>query len=798
MKKIPKRSLSISLELQNKVKNFSEIIKQNISDQKVLDSLFNTIKNLEIIKLILSKKIKTETEIFIIKTYLNNLHNFISVIKENKDEEINIDSLLNKMAQDLKCENFKENSFLMKVGEIGKTFYVILSGSVEILVPKQIEVYMTKNEYINHLKLLNLYYENYLLEKTLSLNNEILIIEKEKYFIEENKKTYCEIKMTLEEYLNKINEIEYQKENKEKINIKIMGYYKVLTLKIGNTFGDYALINENSLRTASIFAKENSFFGTLSKNSFQNSIKFLHERITHSDINFIYNTKLFEQITLQYLTSHYWNFFIKKRIKKDELLFEYNHNIEDIIFFYQGEVTLLIPNLTCKKINQLINQINNNNIIYDQNDYNDKPNDTILKYVKKGDILGMNDIIVNKKFICNAICKSEKAIYFSINIKIFNWILSHYNLAFKNWKKLEKANINFVIERLNIIKNYRNKGLIKNIRDENKRIDFEIINHENNEKKNNSIEFIKKESNLFNLIKKNFSQPKDIKLKKRGSQIYTQKINLIANHQIKKRNSVILPKISSMLHLNKEDFLKNINNNNLSSSSFTSSSSSSSSSKSLISKKNISTNYIKTQTNKNLLLKNLSGKITIKINNDNKNKSKSLNKINSKESVIPQKRQISFQNLYNNNNSKKNIKLHKNYLSYKKIIKTNVHKFKFIKPNISIQIKNSRNINKKKYSFNTDYETKEFEKRIKFNDPISNILVSSQNEKLKKNYLESKLFQTLNLKKNAKKIKLNSFNNNNTFKFSISPNKKLSNVPSNFWNNSKNNKMKKFMNEIFG
>ena len=308
MKKIPKRSLSISLELQNKMKNFSEIIKQNISDQKVLDSLFNTIKNLEIIKLILSKKIKTETEIFIIKTYLNNLHNFISVIKENKDEEINIDSLLNKMAQDLKCENFKENSFLMKVGEIGKTFYVILSGSVEILVPKQIEVYMTKNEYINHLKLLNVYYENYLLEKTLSLNNEILIIEKEKYFIEENKKTYCEIKMTLEEYLNKINEIEYQKENKEKINIKIMGYYKVLTLKIGNTFGDYALINENSLRTASIFA--------LPKNSFQNFIKFLHERITHSDLNFIYNTKLFEQITLQYLSSHYWNFFIKKKNKK--------------------------------------------------------------------------------------------------------------------------------------------------------------------------------------------------------------------------------------------------------------------------------------------------------------------------------------------------------------------------------------------------------------------------------------------------------------------------------------------------
>ena len=289
-----------------------------------------------------------------------------------------------------------------------------------------------------------------------------------------------------------------------------MGYYKVLTLKIGNSFGDYALINENSLRTATIFIREDSFFGTLSKDSYQNSIKTLQEKINYSDVNFIYNTKLFEEITLKYLTSHYWNFFIKKRIKKDEILFEYNKIIEDIIFFYQGEVTLIIPNLTCKKINELINQINHQSImIYDENDY-DKPNDTILKYVKKGDILGMNDIIVKNKFICNAICKSEKAIFFSINIKIFNWILSHYKLTFKNWKKLENANINFILDRLNIIKNYRNKNLIQNIRNENQKIDFES----NNEKKN-EVEFIKEESNLFNLIKNNFTHSKDIKIIKK-------------------------------------------------------------------------------------------------------------------------------------------------------------------------------------------------------------------------------------------------------------------------------------------
>ena len=161
MEKNSRRNLLIISETTKKIKNLGEIINKNISDQKILDSLFNNEDNIELIKIILSKKHKTEIEIFIIKTYLKSLHNFISIINENKEEEINIDLLLNKIAKDLKCENYKENTFLMKVGEIGKTFYVILSGSVEILVPKQIEVYMTKIEYINHLKLLNLYKENF-------------------------------------------------------------------------------------------------------------------------------------------------------------------------------------------------------------------------------------------------------------------------------------------------------------------------------------------------------------------------------------------------------------------------------------------------------------------------------------------------------------------------------------------------------------------------------------------------------------------------------------------------------------
>ena len=111
MKKL-KRTSTITSEELKQIKVFSEIIKNNLNNQEILDSLFNNSENADLIKLILTKKYKNEIEIFIIKTYLKSLHNFISVINESEDDSLNIDMLLQKISQDLKCENFKENTLL--------------------------------------------------------------------------------------------------------------------------------------------------------------------------------------------------------------------------------------------------------------------------------------------------------------------------------------------------------------------------------------------------------------------------------------------------------------------------------------------------------------------------------------------------------------------------------------------------------------------------------------------------------------------------------------------------------------
>ena len=255
--------------------------------------------------------------------------------------------------------------------------------------------------------------------------------------------------------------------------------------------------------------------------------------------------------------------------------------------------------------------------------------------------------------------------------------------------------------------------MIKKIREDYKKIEINKICP------NDATESIH-EKNLFNCIKKSFEiESKEIKkFKKRGSQIYTQKINL--NNTVKinqKRNSVVLPKISSKLDLNKDDFIKNnFYNNNLYSSSSSSSSSSSfqSSSSSKRIKKNLPNN-----------------------NNNNIN-----NNINNNNDAVFNKY------LMNVNNSQK-------LESKSGHINTNMHEFKIgFKPKKLPKIVNKRN---QKVNLLLDYETTEFAKRITFNDPISNLLVNKQNQYLRKSYAESNLYKTLNKTSKSYKKKRASF-----------------------------------------
>ena len=462
----------------NQINTFKllSLLQKNEKNKEITNKIFQDHNSIEIIEEILSKKHRSENDTYIIKSYLKTLTKFIDIL--SKDENNDMDLLLSKISNDLKLEISKKNNFLMKIGEIGKNFYVILSGKVGVLVPKHYDVIMTKNDYLTHLKILLNYEENYLLNNTLLENYNILPIS-----FEEIQNKQCEIykpeEINLKQYFYYINGEKFQNENKinsliglnqyeidgvlnpkkDNINpnqklyyLKILGLFKVVELNQGNSFGEIALINEDSKRTASIFIIEDSIFGTLNSKQYHLSIKYCQDIIKTNHFSLILETKLFQGVGKNFFINKFWNFFVERSLNKGDYIFRNNFERDEIYFIYKGEVKLVVPKLTYKKIHNFINELSKNRIYYEKNIEINKEAEIILSYIKKGKIIGMKDLLFNKKFFCDGIIESQKAIIFAINYKFMNHFFKDYDNVKENWKEIESKRINIMINRLLSIK----------------------------------------------------------------------------------------------------------------------------------------------------------------------------------------------------------------------------------------------------------------------------------------------------------------------------------------------------------
>ena len=135
---------------------------------------------------------------------------------------------------------------------------------------------MSIEQYIEQLKT---FYNNepYLFEGTIKLNKKSTYyinldeIQKKdkKYILEDNNKP-----KSLDEYLSYMNSEKFTDISSQYYDeVKLMYYFKVTELTQGNSFGEFALIDLNKKRTASIYVNENSFFGKLSAQTYKKSMK---------------------------------------------------------------------------------------------------------------------------------------------------------------------------------------------------------------------------------------------------------------------------------------------------------------------------------------------------------------------------------------------------------------------------------------------------------------------------------------------------------------------------------------------
>ena len=475
-------------------------IKSHINDSSYIDQLMKNPEMTNIIEQILDKPERKMQEIIILKEYLKRLKKFLEILNFD-NENISIDSLLTRVSREMQIEKLPKNEFLMRIGEKGDRFYFTLSGSVTILAPKEFLVYMTIDDYTKYLIILYNNNEHYLLKKTVRENEMTIPLLKEKYEII-NPKLIIKYS-SIEEYLNVINgkkldieekeeedsEEDLEKENKKekknknlitrKFKLKIYGYTCIVDLGRGSTFGEVALINDNNQRTATVFVKTNSVFGTLTANAFKESMLVFLEKIKWEKIFFIFNTPIFKKLYINEIVKKYWNYFVEKKLKKGDFLFRKNENRENIYFILKGSVKLIIPQLTLKKTNIIISDIKN---IYnsDLRESNEKK-DIVISVKYSGEILGMDDCVINNIFFFNSICETSVFFYY-INLKDMEKIMSEYHEIKNNYKKLNNNKINFILERLEDIKrvflNSLEGKIFKNLYNE-KIKNIENLFHEN-------------------------------------------------------------------------------------------------------------------------------------------------------------------------------------------------------------------------------------------------------------------------------------------------------------------------------
>ena len=492
--KINKANFSPSkLKVPKSNQVFYETLKLNINNKFFIDKIMQKDEITTIISNILLKEERNIPEIFIIKTYLSQLKKFMEIINTN-DSGISIDSVLTRVSEELQLQKVEENTFLMKIGEKGNNFYVTLSGSVIILIPKEFEVSMNREDYLNHLKLLYNNNENYLMKKILYSNKNIFPVEKDEYEIIDS--NYELVNYPIEKYLSRINyevidnkiekillsnERKIIKENDsikpdylfKKYMIKIFGYVNVVELGRGSTFGEVALINDNNLRTASIFVKKKSFFGTLTSHAFKGFMKVFLEKAKRKKISFIFSTPLFKNMNITDIVKMYWNFFVEKKMNKGEYLFKINEQRKILYFIQKGSFKLIIPQCTLNKVNFFVSEFKN--IFIEKNIFSNEQKDIIISTIDSGEILGMNDCVMkDNNFFFNALCESN-SIYFTIDIKIIYLILEQFNDIKENWRILTNKKNNFMIERLINIQNFFKNSIEGEIKQNSKRKNIALI-----------------------------------------------------------------------------------------------------------------------------------------------------------------------------------------------------------------------------------------------------------------------------------------------------------------------------------
>ena len=556
------------------------LLKSHEQNTYFINKVFRDINILNIIKIIVKKEEKDENDKFILVTFLKTLSHVIDNISLSKYHSESLKSLLINISINLKYLEIENNIFLFHIDDIGKEFYIILTGEVFVLLPKYFQVEMNESEYLSYLIFLIKYNEKYLFNNSFKKNRKVFPMAET--FVREKAKKYLEIpnsKIPFELYLSYLSgekripiheKIKASEHNKKEVTI--CGYFKITELREGNCFGEVAFKNENSLRTASIFTNTSCSFAYLDVENYNSTLRTIQQKAKLENIEFLLSIGIFNGINIEYFEKKYWGLFCSRVIPKGEEIFSNGDDFkEEIIIIKNGEF-YLESKLNVNKFNDIINYLklkttkykkeDGNDIfnidkykekqnfgLMDENEDNNKNefdiknhnrfdnlNESMLKdnkidinigFLSNGEVLGLENMVYEGKYFCTAKCTSEKCEFFSLQRKYFDDIVFKFSFIQKNMHKF-----------LLLKKDFMYKTFLKTKEQIIKNAKINLYNlYKNYEKPKNIISNNLKilTNTSFNMLKKNIINKFSFRIKKAklNNQVSYINNNSISNNSLK-------------------------------------------------------------------------------------------------------------------------------------------------------------------------------------------------------------------------------------------------------------------------
>ena len=542
LKKKEKKNIQLT---EHKIDEIDSIIKRGLSKGIKLDDIeiedITKQRFANLVFYIISK------DKFYLKVYINVVKYFLSKFTKYRFFNGDKEYFLKKLTMSIHPEKFPKDTVIMHKDDIGDKFYIILKGSVSIIIVEEKYVNLTSEEYSNYLKKLKINKEYALIRLVFTYPNHItadqdILKEIHQDLPEQSNKQNLYInnnineRISAKEYVERIEpEIDNDSEE-ERIKVKIATYKIVANLKEGDTFGEIALSKNDKderRRTATVITDTECLMGSILNNVYSSFLKEIEEKNKLIIIVQLLQHTLFRDVEPEsFLKYNYFNYFNNVTYKGGDYLFKQGDTRNAIYFINNGIVNLTTYS-SLDEINNYIkyfkNDINRYLKKYNNNNNNKSDEDDILTgefyrknrakpgfdnyYMAKRNIkiytinnketLGFNDCLFQEgKYFISAKVISNSCQVFVLKINFLITLLKDHLIS-KNYSETNHERKKIMVQRLRDL----NKTLLDKFLENNRIIysslDYSINPNKKVKKGNNAFKHSKTKFNLS--LKKNMA-----------------------------------------------------------------------------------------------------------------------------------------------------------------------------------------------------------------------------------------------------------------------------------------------------